>query len=90
MVDSVTIGSGILAMLGFFTLFLSSKPVTMGSVLMTAVVAAAATQAATGILPAPPPAALQDGAPRPPDVVDYARMSWTYAAQYISGLKGEL
>jgi len=86
--DSVTVGCALWSMLGFFALFLSSKPVTVGSVVMTAVVAATATQAVVGFLPQP--SALPAGAPPPPDVVDMARMSWNYASSYLSAMKGEL
>lgn len=47
--DTVTIGSTILTLVGFYAMFVSSKPVTFGGVIMSMVVSASATQAVIGV-----------------------------------------
>lgn len=87
-VDVVTLGSSILSVLCFVSLFVSSKPVTFGSVVMTIVLALSATQAVYGAF------ALADarGLPTPPqapsegeDVFAKARTLWDWASHSLNG-----
>jgi hypothetical protein len=48
-IDALTFASTVFTCFGMFTLFLSSKPVTIGGVLMTICVSLAATQTAMGL-----------------------------------------
>lgn len=50
-VDAGTVACAIFALFGFFSLFVSQKPVTLGSCVMLAATSAAATQALAGMSP---------------------------------------
>lgn len=84
--DAMTIGSMVMSTFGVFSLFVSSKPVTFGSVVMTIALSMSVTQAMMGVsrylsvaeetTPSFP------STPQPPvnpDVVDHARMVWAWA-----------
>jgi hypothetical protein len=47
--DQVTIGAATFSVLGFFSLFVSSKPVTFAAVLMTLAVSACVSQVAVSV-----------------------------------------
>ena len=51
-VEAGTLACTIFAVFGFFSLFVSNKPVTLGSCVMLAATSAAATQALAGMAPA--------------------------------------
>ena len=51
-IDAVTLACVIFALFGFFSLFVSNKPVTLGSCVMLAATSLAATQALAGAAPA--------------------------------------
>ena len=51
-VDAGTLGCAIFAIFGFFSLFVSQKPVTVGSCVMLAACSLATTQALAGMAPA--------------------------------------
>ena len=84
--DAVTIACMVMSAFGVFSLFVSSKPVTVGSVMMTITLSMSVTQAAMGVsrylsvgeettpsfpsTPQPPP--------MNPDVIDHARMVWAW------------
>ena len=85
-VDALTMGCIVMSVLGLVSLYVSSKPVTLGGVVMTLLLAMSVTQAAMGMTRAlghdgshdtPPSAA-------PPDVVEQMRVLWQYASTAIS------
>tara|TARA_B100001079_G_C16374325_1_gene498972 strand:- start:313 stop:570 length:258 start_codon:yes stop_codon:yes gene_type:complete len=51
-VDAGTLACSIFAIFGFFSLFVSQKPVTLGSCVMLAACSLATTQALAGVAPA--------------------------------------
>lgn len=55
--DAALVGCATFCFLGFCSLFLTSKPVTMGGVMMVGSIAAVAAHAASLVLPAAPAAA---------------------------------
>ena len=87
--DPLTVASTIFTILGVFGLFVSTKPVTLGGVVMTVALSASATQAIVGIqdmMPHPvepgmPPPVPNTGEGSPKDVVDLARLAWGWASQ---------
>lgn len=84
--DAVTIGCMVMSAFGVFSLFVSSKPVTVGSVVMTITLSMSVTQAAMGVsrylstaedtVPSFPGRA--QSPPVNPDVVEHARMVWAW------------
>jgi|TARA_B110000967_G_scaffold144579_1_gene147983 hypothetical protein len=83
--DAVTIACMVMSAFGVFSLFVSSKPVTLGSVVMTIALSMSVTQAAMGMsrylstaedtIPSSFPETAQPP-PVNPDVVEHARMVW--------------
>lgn len=86
--DVLTIGSSVLSVLCFVSLFVSSKPVTLGGCFMVLLLTASVTQAIMGLhklanapLEAPqeaPAAGSARGAGM--DVLDHARAAWVWFA----------
>ena len=85
--DPLTVASSIFTLLGVFGLFVSTKPVTLGGVIMTVALSASATQAIVGMsnmlpdssapsMPSPVP---NTGEGSPKDVVDLAKLAWGWA-----------
>ncbi len=84
-VDVVTLGSSILSLLCFVSLFVSSKPVTIGGVFMTIVLAASLTQVICGVLSLVSLAELPPKTPDDPeDVLEKARVFWDWASKSLS------
>ena len=87
--DPLTVASTIFTILGVFGLFVSTKPVTLGGVVMTVALAASATQAVVGfqhMLPGSTEPSMPSQVPNtwddsPKDMVDLARMAWAWASQ---------
>ena len=78
---------------GVFSLFVSSKPVTVGSVVMTITLSMSVTQAAMGVsrylsvADGTTPSSFPETAQPPPvnpDVVEHARMVWAWAMGTLS------
>ena len=93
--DAVTIGCIVMSAFGVFSLFVSSKPVTVGSVVMTIALSMSVTQAAMGVsrylsaseATIPSFSSFPRSANAPPvnpDVVDHARMAWAWAMGSLS------
>jgi len=91
--DAVTIGCMVMSGFGVFSLFVSSKPVTVGSVVMTIALSMSVTQAAMGVsrylstaeetIHSSFPGSAQSP-PVNPDVVDHARMVWAWVLGSLS------
>jgi hypothetical protein len=81
--DAITIGSAILSVIGFYAMFVSSKPVTVGSVLMSIVMSMSATQAVVGVLKVAHPVMLDKTMEKPQDVLDGASMAWAWAQKAL-------
>jgi len=91
--DAVTIGCMVMSAFGVFSLFVSSKPVTVGSVVMTIALSMSVTQAMMGMsrylsvaeetIPSSFPGNAQS-LPVNPDVVEHARMVWAWALGTLS------
>lgn len=71
-VDTVTIGSATLTILGLYATFVSSKPVSVASILMIVILSASTTQAMIGFMRAWDRPESNSGRPeRDTDVVDF-------------------
>jgi hypothetical protein len=70
--DAVTIGCTTLTLFGIYAMFVSSKPVTVGGVLMILLLSASTTQALMGFLRMPSPD-INIPPPKQEDVVDMVR-----------------
>ena len=97
--DPITVASGVFSLLGMFGMFVSSKPMTVGGVVMTLALTASITQAAIGAsymmgttgsgegLPPSAPAEPMDSSPR--DMIDLAKQLWGWVLTN-AGSKAEL
>lgn len=95
--DPITVASGVFSLLGMFGMFVSSKPMTVGGVVMTLALTASITQAAIGVgymmpgsgegLSPPGPIKSMDGSPR--DMIDLGKQIWGWVLTNV-GSKVEL
>jgi hypothetical protein len=97
--DVVTVGCLVTSALGLFSLFVSSKPVTVGSVVLIVVLSMSVTQTTMGVArnlaaaddPAPSfPHAVPNTLPANPDVVDQVQMAWKWAVGSVRAHRDEL
>ena len=77
-VDAATLACAIFAVLGFFSMFVSTKPATVGGCVMLAATSAAATQALVGLSPA-----VAGG--QQADLADAARSAFHWARETVLG-----
>ena len=95
--DPITVASGVFSLLGMFGMFVSSKPMTVGGVVMTLALTASITQAAIGVSYMMPgsseglspsgPTEPMDSSPR--DMIDLGKQLWGWVLTNVAS-KAEL